>query len=114
LLLLHLGGATAAAQQAQHGERVDAEDPARDQRDRDGADADASSANEAATTTTATFAAAVFDVVRLIIAFPSHRALLAGLCWRICRRSQDGTWRRAARGNRASAPARRRVRFLAM
>jgi len=79
LLLLHLDGIATAAQEAEHRERVDAEDPAGNQRDRDGADADAAAADEAAASAAPT--APVFDVVRLFVAFPSHRSLLAGqLC----------------------------------
>ncbi|MNS97642.1 hypothetical protein D3C72_1319830 [compost metagenome] len=104
LLLLHLDRVAAAAEQAQHGERIDAEDPARDERDRDGADADAAPAKQAATTTAAApTITAVFDVVGLFVAFPSHRSLLAGLLNGVfAGTSQDGTWPGRPERNRRS------------
>jgi hypothetical protein len=53
-------------------QRVDAEDPAGDQRDRHRADADAAAAQAESSTTTATAVAHVLDVLTLAVAFPSH------------------------------------------
>jgi len=65
----------AATEHAEHRQRVDAEDPARDQRDGDGAQADAPPAADTKTATTpAAFAAAVLDVLALALAFPFHGA----------------------------------------
>jgi hypothetical protein len=72
--LLHLrGGRAFAAEQAQDGERVDAEDPAAHQRDHDGAHANATPAQQA-TPAQAAAATAVLDVAGFTVAFPLHDA----------------------------------------
>jgi hypothetical protein len=71
LLLAYLDRAAAAAQQAEDGQGIDAEDPAADQGDHDGADADRPAA-KAKTAASAAFSTVVFDVFTLTVAFPAH------------------------------------------
>ena len=62
----------APAEQVEHGQRVDAEDPARHECDGHAAQADTSPAEPAAPAAAAT---PVFDVLALFLAFPLHDAL---------------------------------------
>ena len=71
-LLLNLWRRLAAAQQAQHRQRVDAGDPAGDQRHSHRAQPHAASADGKAAAPAASAVAAVFDVVGLFVAFPLH------------------------------------------
>ena len=77
LALLHRHAA--AADQAEDRQRVDAEDPAADERDHDRADADvahAESAEARSTAPAAALVAQVLDVVAFALAFPFHALLL--------------------------------------
>jgi len=76
--LCHLGRRRATtAEQAQNGQRADAEHPAAQKRDHDGANANIAPAQQATDESTApaastTSVAAIFDVIRLAVAFPFH------------------------------------------
>src|ERR1019366_2956812 len=90
LLLDDLPAAATAAHQPEKSERVDAEDPAGDERHHNAAEADAATAETAAA---AAHAANVFDVAALVLAVHPHRRLPA--------------WRRARPPALRSSPASR-------
>ena len=62
------------AEQPEEGQRIDAQQPAAQQRHDDGANADAAPAQHLETVATAV--TAVFDIVRFAVAFPFHGLLL--------------------------------------
>jgi hypothetical protein len=63
--------AATTAEQAQHGQRVDAEDPPGDQCDRHRTEADSAAAAEGETAAT-TRAARILDIRTLVLAIHSH------------------------------------------
>ena len=71
-LLLDGRGAAAALHHAEQGERVDAEDPAGDDRDRDAADAQAAPADAEPAAAAATHAANVLDVAAFVLPVHAH------------------------------------------
>ncbi len=72
LLLDDLAAAVAAAHHAEQRQRVDAEDPAGDDRHRDAAEADAAAADAEAAAAAAAHAADVLDVAALFLAVHAH------------------------------------------
>ena len=72
LLLDDLAAAVAAAHHAEQRQRIDAEDPAGDDRHREAAEADAAAADAEAAAAAAAHAANVLDVAALVLAVHAH------------------------------------------